>query len=212
VSPEQGTSCAGFTAPCEHSSSSERRTAGAVLGASTFMTSPAAKRDAHALRSGDVQAPFGTLTRHAQDHAAVPPHRRLMLACGRDNGSTTTASSSWSAATPPTGTREDSGALAADARSAATGDIPDSQSFLTFKPPRPRISMLYAEGWAAREARTAHRSYNAGFSPADDSRLGRTRARSYGRRGTCAADTRQPPALRRIEPKEYRWLCRGPRS
>ncbi len=39
------------------------------------------------------------------------------------------------------------GALSADARSAATGDIPDNQVFLTFSAPRAGFSMKYPEGW-----------------------------------------------------------------
>jgi hypothetical protein len=38
------------------------------------------------------------------------------------------------------------GALSAEAKSAATGDIPDNQNFLTFK--GARFSMSYPEGWA----------------------------------------------------------------
>jgi hypothetical protein len=40
------------------------------------------------------------------------------------------------------------GALAADARSAATGDIPDNQTFLTFSNPQGGYSIRYPEGWA----------------------------------------------------------------
>jgi hypothetical protein len=40
------------------------------------------------------------------------------------------------------------GALAADARSAATGDIPDNQNFLTFANKKGGYSMRYPEGWA----------------------------------------------------------------
>ncbi|HEV2944651.1 MAG TPA: hypothetical protein VGX26_06025 [Solirubrobacteraceae bacterium] len=47
---------------------------------------------------------------------------------------------------------EGADALAADAKSAATGDIPDSQNFLTLDARRLRVSMLYPEGWTVREA------------------------------------------------------------
>lgn len=40
------------------------------------------------------------------------------------------------------------GALSADAKSAATGDIPDTQNFLTFR--GPGFSMRYPEGWAQK--------------------------------------------------------------
>src|SRR5690348_18373272 len=46
--------------------------------------------------------------------------------------------------------QESAAALAADARSAATGDIPDNQNFLTLKDPRLRVSMLYPEGWTVK--------------------------------------------------------------
>jgi photosystem II reaction center protein PsbP len=39
-------------------------------------------------------------------------------------------------------------ALAADARSAATGDIPDNQNFLTFANAKGGYSIRYPEGWA----------------------------------------------------------------
>lgn len=42
--------------------------------------------------------------------------------------------------------------MAADAKSAATGDIPDTQNFLTLRAPRLRVSMLYPEGWTVQEA------------------------------------------------------------
>lgn len=65
----------------------------------------------------------------------------------RSSGPAATSSSAASAATP-----EGVSALAADAKSAATGDIPDTQNFLTLKAQRLRVSMLYPEGWTVREA------------------------------------------------------------
>jgi hypothetical protein len=44
------------------------------------------------------------------------------------------------------------GALSADARSAATGDIPDNQNFLTFRDPRAGFSLRYPEGWAQKSS------------------------------------------------------------
>jgi hypothetical protein len=65
--------------------------------------------------------------------------------CGSGNGSSAARSN------PPSGTQQESAAaLAADARSAATGDIPDNQNFLTLKEPRLRVSMLYPEGWTVK--------------------------------------------------------------
>ena len=46
--------------------------------------------------------------------------------------------------------QESAAALAADARSAVTGDIPDNQNFLTLKDQRLRVSMLYPEGWTVK--------------------------------------------------------------
>jgi hypothetical protein len=56
--------------------------------------------------------------------------------------STTTAAASTTANSP--------GALSAEARSAATGDIPDNQVFLTYKSSAEHYSMLYPEGWALK--------------------------------------------------------------
>ncbi len=76
----------------------------------------------------------------------------LLLAsgCGSSGASHSPAapgSSSAGAAAP-----EGGAALAADARSAATGDIPDTQNFLTLRSSRSRVSMLYPEGWTVQEA------------------------------------------------------------
>jgi hypothetical protein len=46
--------------------------------------------------------------------------------------------------------QESAAALAADARSAATGDIPDNQNFLTLKDPQLGVSILYPEGWTVK--------------------------------------------------------------
>ena len=60
-------------------------------------------------------------------------------------------SSSKSGVSAPAGSQpESAAALAADARSAATGDIPDNQNFLTLKDRRLRVSMLYPEGWTVK--------------------------------------------------------------
>ena len=44
------------------------------------------------------------------------------------------------------------GALSAEAQSAATGDIPDNQVFLTFTNPAAGYSMSYPEGWTRKGA------------------------------------------------------------
>jgi hypothetical protein len=74
----------------------------------------------------------------------------LLLAggCGSSSKSQTAGSPS------PTGngaTSSGGGALAADAKSAATGDIPDNQNFLTYRSASPRFSMVYPEGWTVKQ-------------------------------------------------------------
>jgi hypothetical protein len=72
----------------------------------------------------------------------------LLAACG--GGSTSSVSSASSA-----GSTQTSGAavLAADAKSAATGDIPDNQNFLTYRSASPKFSMVYPEGWTVKQAK-----------------------------------------------------------
>jgi hypothetical protein len=81
----------------------------------------------------------------------------LLAACG---GSKSSSPSTTTAATPPppaasTSTRPQTpppasgaGALKAESASAATGDIPDNQVFLTFKNAATGYSIKYPEGWA----------------------------------------------------------------
>jgi hypothetical protein len=75
-----------------------------------------------------------------------------LSACG---GGSTRAPISRPTAAGGNATPEGAGALAADAKSAATGDVPDTQNFLTLKAGRLRVSMLYPEGWTVREAPAA---------------------------------------------------------
>jgi hypothetical protein len=72
---------------------------------------------------------------------------------GSSNGSSasTPSAPSSSASAGETGAPEGAAALAADAKSAATGDIPDTQNFLTLRAPRARVSTLYPEGWTVQE-------------------------------------------------------------
>jgi hypothetical protein len=72
----------------------------------------------------------------------------LLGACG--SGSSKSASAVPSAS--PTQTTS-AGALAADAKSAATGDIPDNQNFLTYRSSSPRFQMVYPEGWTVKQAK-----------------------------------------------------------
>jgi hypothetical protein len=59
-----------------------------------------------------------------------------------------TASGSNGAPTTPGGSQV--GALSAEAKSAATGDIPDTQVFLTYRNPSPAYRISYPEGWTRK--------------------------------------------------------------
>jgi hypothetical protein len=73
--------------------------------------------------------------------------------CGGGSSASTTPSNSSSAGSAGgAAAPEGASALAADAKSAATGDIPDTQNFLTLAAHQARVSMLYPEGWTVREA------------------------------------------------------------
>jgi hypothetical protein len=75
----------------------------------------------------------------------------VLLVSGCGGSSTNSVSSSSSSSAGAAATPEGSGALAADAKSAATGDIPDNQNFLTFSDLRLRVAMLYPEGWTVQQ-------------------------------------------------------------
>src|SRR5436305_5910176 len=61
-------------------------------------------------------------------------------ACGSSSSSSSSSSSNASSG--------GAGALSAEAKSAATGDIPDNQVFLTFHDKSAGYSIKYPEGWA----------------------------------------------------------------
>jgi hypothetical protein len=69
---------------------------------------------------------------------------------GSSTGATIPASppTTTAAATSPGTTTSGAAALQAEAASAAAGDIPDNQIFLTFRNHRAGYSMKYPEGWA----------------------------------------------------------------
>jgi hypothetical protein len=69
--------------------------------------------------------------------AALAAAALVAAGCGGSSKSSSSASSSSGQA-----------ALAADARSASTGDIPDTQNFLTFANANGGYSIRYPEGWA----------------------------------------------------------------
>jgi hypothetical protein len=111
----------------------------------------------------------------------------LLAACG--GGSSKSASAVPSAS--PTQTTS-AGALAADAKSAATGDIPDSQNFLTLNASHLRISMIYPEGWTVQEGAS-------GVSIQDKNNLVRINL-SHGPAPTTASVRAQLAALKQSTP------------
>jgi hypothetical protein len=93
-----------------------------------------------------------SLSRHALGLVAGSVFACVLLsACGSGGG----GSSSPLSSTPSAGSTQASGAgaaaLAADAKSAATGDIPDNQNFLTYSNASPRFAMVYPEGWTVKQ-------------------------------------------------------------
>ncbi len=88
----------------------------------------------------------------------------LSAGCGSSGSSSSSSPSSSSsssgqqtagAATTGTGkttTGPSVGALSAEATSAATGDIPDTQVFLTYRDPSAGYSISYPEGWTRKGA------------------------------------------------------------
>jgi hypothetical protein len=76
----------------------------------------------------------------------------LLAGCGSSSSSQSTAApggSTTAASSTPAGgaSGQGAGALSADARSAATGDIPDNQVFLVFTDRTTGFSIKYPEGW-----------------------------------------------------------------
>ncbi|HWF52258.1 MAG TPA: hypothetical protein VG294_16580 [Solirubrobacteraceae bacterium] len=69
-----------------------------------------------------------------------------LLAAGCGSASTSTAPSTHAAGNSAPAV----GALSAEATSAATGDIPDNQAFLTYHNPIEHYSMSYPEGWGLK--------------------------------------------------------------
>jgi hypothetical protein len=116
----------------------------------------------------------------------------LLLATGCGSSSSNTTASSSSASAGGTTAPESGAALAADAKSAATGDIPDSQNFLTLKTQHLAVSMIYPEGWTVQEGAT-------GASIRDKNNLVRI-ALSHGPAPTTAAVQAQLAALKRSTP------------
>jgi hypothetical protein len=138
----------------------------------------------------------GTLARMLRRTSPALLLVALLLAAGcGGSSSSTSSSSSPSASAPATGagaSPEGGAALAADAKSAATGDIPDSQNFLTLKAPGLRVSMIYPEGWTVQEA-------GGGVSIRDKNNLVRI-ALANGPAPTTSSVQAQLAALQRSTP------------
>jgi hypothetical protein len=82
----------------------------------------------------------------------------LAAGCGSSGSSSSstpaTQQPAATATTPQSTTSTPVGALSAEAQSAATGDIPDTQVFLTYKNPSAGYRISYPEGWT-RQGSTA---------------------------------------------------------
>jgi hypothetical protein len=97
-----------------------------------------------ASRSGEVQVASATLRGMTMRSSKLALAGLLLLlaGCGSSSKSQTTAAQP---AAP--GQASSPGALSAEAKSAATGDIPDTQVFLVFHNATAGYSMKYPEGW-----------------------------------------------------------------
>lgn len=89
------------------------------------------------------------LWRRSRTFTLGAPLAALLTAAGC--GASGTPARSPTAQAPASTTASQTGALTADATAGATGDIPDTQHFLTFQDRTLRISMLYPEGWTVRQ-------------------------------------------------------------
>jgi hypothetical protein len=79
----------------------------------------------------------------------------LAAGCGSGSSSDSTAGSTSSPSeseTRPVETAQAGAAAPSEAQSAATGDIPDNQTFLLFHDPVAGYSIRYPEGWARKGA------------------------------------------------------------
>lgn len=104
----------------------------------------------------------------------------LAAGCGSGGSSTSTAAnnSTPSEGRPSEGQEAGSG-VPSEAESAATGDIPDNQTFLLFRDPKAGYSIRYPEGWARKgsgsevtfqeKANVIHLSVGKGAPPTEAS-------------------------------------------
>lgn len=91
----------------------------------------------------------------------------VVAGCGSSGSSSTASSPGGGVAKPASGSAPSGsakhapgggagasgpGALSAEAKATATGDIPDNQNFLTFKDQRAGFSLVYPEGWSVKRS------------------------------------------------------------
>ena len=74
-------------------------------------------------------------------------------ASGHSTGATTSAAGSATSAAGAASSGSGAGALSAEVRATATGDIPDTQVFLTYRDRAAGFQLQYPEGWARRSGR-----------------------------------------------------------
>jgi len=85
--------------------------------------------------------------------SAVAAAALALAGCGGKKAvAPATSATATTASTAAKPTTASPGALQAEATSAATGDIPDNQVFITFHDSRAGYSMKYPEGWAQQGA------------------------------------------------------------
>jgi hypothetical protein len=84
--------------------------------------------------------------------AAVSIVGFLLAGCGSGSGESTTAKSANEKTSPGTAASSPApeGSVPSEAQSAATGDIPDNQVFLTYDDRAAGYSVRYPEGWARK--------------------------------------------------------------
>jgi hypothetical protein len=118
----------------------------------------------------------------------------LVSGCGSSSKSATSTPAGGSGAAAGSGGGGSAGgaALAADATSARTGDIPDNQNFLTFQGASLRFSIVYPEGWTVQRV-------TSGVTFRDKNNLVRI-ALSPGSEPTAAQMQAQLAALKRTDP------------
>src|SRR5689334_10126853 len=116
------------------------------------------RRERGGTRSGEIQAPSGTLAHmlsiQRPSFVCALLGAGLLAGCGSSSNSQTSAAPAGAASSSGSSTQaagasggQAAGALSADAASAATGDIPDNQVFLVFTDQAGGFSIKYPEGW-----------------------------------------------------------------